>query len=296
MSPSPAASAAERPVVIDAADGWRPVDFAEAWRARELLVVLALRDLRARYKQTVLGIGWVFFQPLALVVVFSGIFRLLLGPDRLPAAAGVPYALSTCCAIVPWTLFSAAVGRAATSLVDDRPLVTRVYFPRVLVPEAPLVAALVDFAVGAGFVALVFVWYHATGVYVFQPRWALLTLPFFTGFAALTAFAVGIWAAALNAIYRDVRYTMPFLLQLLMYLTPVVYAADAVRPRLPAWAAALWGLNPMVGVVEGFRWALLAETDPPLVATVLGLGVVAALLVGGAFVFRRLERVFADVV
>jgi lipopolysaccharide transport system permease protein len=282
--------------VIDAAHGWRPIDLAEAWRSRELLVVLAARDLRARYKQTLLGVSWVFFQPLALMVIFSGIFRLLLGPDRLPAPSGVPYALSTCCAIVPWTLFAAGVGRAATSLVDDRPLVTRVYFPRVLVVTAPLLAQLVDFAVASLFVALLFVWFHATGGYVFHVRWALLTLPFFTALAALTAVAVALWASALNAIYRDVRYTIPFLLQLLMYLTPVVYAADAVLPRLPAWAAVLWGLNPMVGVVEGFRWALLAEASAPVVPTALAVTVVATLLAGGSFVFRRLERVFADVV
>ena len=282
--------------MIDAADAWRPIDVAEAWRARELLVVLTLRDLRARYKQTVLGVTWVFLQPIALVVVFSGIFRLLFGADRLPAAPGVPYALSTCCAIVPWTLFAVGVGRAATSLVDDRALVTRVYFPRVLVPAAPLLAALVDFGVGAILVALVFAGYHATGAYVFHVRWALLTLPFFTALAVATAFAVSLWTAALNAIYRDVRYTIPFLLQLLMYVTPVVYAADAVLPRLPPWGAALWDLNPMVGVIEGFRWALLAETRPPVLATALAVVVVAGLLVTGAFVFRRLERVFADVV
>jgi lipopolysaccharide transport system permease protein len=296
MSPSPAVPAPGRPVVIDAAQGWRPIDLTEAWRARELLLVLAMRDLRARYKQTLLGITWVFFQPLALIAIFSGIFRLLLGPDRLPAPSGVPYALSTCCAIVPWTLFSSGVGRAATSLVDDRPLVTRVYFPRVLVPAAPLVAQLVDFAVGAAFVACLFAWYHATGAYAFHFRWALLALPFFTLLATLTALAVALWAAALNAIYRDVRYTIPFLLQLLMYATPVVYAADAVRPRLPPWAAALWGLNPMVGVVEGFRWALLPETSAPVLATALAVAVVGTLLVGGSYVFRRLERVFADVV
>lgn len=295
--PAARPSGAERAtVVITPPQGWLGVDLRELWRHRELAAILAMRDIRARYKQTALGVAWVLFQPLAVIGIFTLLFSLLLGGDRLPTVPGVPYALSTACAWLPWNLFAATVAQSASSLVDNRALITKVYFPRLIVPGAPVIGALVDFLVASMLIVGMLAWYHWTGGYRFEASAALLALPLFVLLALAFALASALWLSALTAIYRDVRYIVPFGTQLLLYATPVIYSADTIVPKLPPAARLIYELNPMVGVVAGFRWALFGLEAPPVRTIAISVLGVAVLLVAGAFYFRRMERTFADLV
>ena len=268
--------------------GWRAIDLREVWRFRELLWFLTLRDIKLRYKQTALGVAWAVLQPLFTMAVFTVFFGRL---GKLPSD-GRPYALFVLAALLPWQLFAYALTQSSNSLVAEQKLITKVYFPRLIVPIASVLSGLVDFLVAFVLVAGLMAagpWFGWSSV---RPTAAILTVPIFTVFAVLTALAVGSWLSALNVQYRDVRYTIPFLTQFWMFLTPVAYPASLVPPRYRL----LYGLNPMAGVVEGFRWALL-DTDAPNwgMMTVSG-GVVLILLAGGLFYFRRMERTFADLV
>ena len=277
-------------VVIRPHHGWVSIGLSELWRYRELIGFLAMRDLKVRYKQSILGIAWAVIQPLMTMVVFSLLFGLLLGRDSMPTADGIPYAVSTYCALVPWQLFAAALIASGDSLVSNQHLITKVYFPRLAAPIAPILAALVDFALA--FTVLL-------GMMLFfgiAPGWALLTLPLFVLLAVAAALSVSLWLSALNAIYRDVRHTLPFLAQTWMFATPVVYTTASLLEGRPDWLRWIYGLNPMAGVVEGFRWALLGGAHPPWSALATSVAVVAALLIGGAYYFRRMERSFADLV
>lgn len=274
--------------MIEARRGFVPLELGELWAYRDLVAFLALRDLRGRYKQTLLGVSWALLQPLATLVVFSALFRALLGREALPGAAGVPYELSTFCALVPWQLFATALVSSGNSLVQNQALLTKVYFPRLAAPLAPILAALVDFALAFAVLLGMLAW---QGI---MPGVATLWLPLLAFQAALAALGVSLWLSALNALYRDVRHALPFLVQIWMFATPVVYAAERLLEGRPAWQHVLYGLNPMVGVVEGFRFALLG-TPPPGAPLLLGSATsVALLLVSGAFFFRRMEQRFAD--
>jgi lipopolysaccharide transport system permease protein len=254
----------------------------ELWTYRELLFFLALRDIKLRYKQTVLGVGWTVLQPLLTMIVFAVFFGKLGG---LPSD-GQPYALFVLVALVPWQLFSYALTQSSNSLVNEQRVITKVYFPRLLVPVASVLAGLVDFVVAF---VLVVIGMLAFGV---VPSWAILALPAFVLFAVLTALAAGLWLAALNVQYRDIRYTIPFLTQFWMFLTPIAYPASMVpEPYRP-----FFGLNPMAGVVEGFRWALLDTPAPDWGLLAVSVSVVTVMLLGGLFYFQRMERTFADVV
>jgi lipopolysaccharide transport system permease protein len=278
----------DRTVVIQPHRGWVSIDLPELWRYRELIGFLALRDLKARYKQSFLGAAWAVLQPLVTMVVFTLLFGLLLGREDMPTMEGVPYAVSTYCALVPWQLFAAALTASGDSLVANQHLITKVYFPRLVVPLAPILAALVDFVLAfAVLLGMMF----AFGV---TPGWGALALPLLTLLAVATALAVSLWLSALNALYRDVRHALPFLAQTWMFATPVVYTAASVLKGQPDWVRCVYGLNPMAGVVEGFRWALLGGSTPPWEALATSVVVVAVLLVGGALFFRRMERTFAD--
>jgi lipopolysaccharide transport system permease protein len=284
------ASPACDPLVIEAPRGWVGLELGELWRYRELIGFLALRDIKIRYKQSLLGVAWAVLQPLLTMVVFTLLFGVLLGADRLPTVEGVPYAVSTYCALVPWQLFATSLAASGDSLVTNQNLIRKVYFPRLIAPIAPILSALLDFAVA--FAVLV-------GTMLFcgvAPGPALFAVPLLVLLAVLTSLAVSLWLSAANAIYRDVRYAVPFVVQIWMFATPVVYTTASVMEGQPEWVQLLYGLNPMAGVVEGFRWALLGAASPP--ATLLGASLVAVslLLVGGAFYFRRMERVFADLV
>ncbi len=283
----PASEAAPEIVRIRPSAGWRSLNLVELWRYRELLWFMAMRDVKLRYKQTALGVAWAVIQPLSTVVVFSIFFGLLA---KVPSD-GFPYPLFALTAQLPWQLFSYALTQSSNSLVAEQRVITKVYFPRLVVPLASVLSGLVDFAVTFVLVLALMGWYWWNG----QPvalTWAVLALPLLVLFALATALAVGLWLAALNVQYRDVRYTIPFLAQLWLFATPVAYSSSLVPE---AWRP-LYGLNPMAGVVEGFRWALLGSdaVDWPMMC--VSATVVVLLLVGGLFYFRRLERTFADVV
>ena len=280
----------EHVLVIKASSGWVPVDLKEVWQHRELALMLAWREILVRYKQSVLGAAWAIVQPLATMVVFTVLFSLLLGRDNLPTTDGVPYAISTYCALLPWQLFAQSVTRASMSIVSNPGLISKVYFPRLIIPLAPVLAALVDF--GIAFVVLVgmMFWYRIV------PGPAVVLLPAFVLLAVAAALGAALLLAAVNTLYRDVQHIVPFLVQLLMYLTPVIYAAESVLKNQADWVRMVYFLNPMTGVVEGFRWALLGATAPSPFVLTGSVAAVFALLVGSLYYFKRIERQFADVV
>lgn len=262
--------------------GWVPIDWRELWHYRELLLFYAERDIRVRYKQTVLGVFWAIIQPVAAMVVFSIFFGRLA---RMPSN-GIPYPVFALAGLLPWQLFSYALTQSSNSLVQDAHVLTKVYFPRLILPIASVMAGLVDFAIAFAVVIAVMVYYGIT------PGPAVVVLPVFSVLALLSALAVGIWLSVLNVRYRDVRYAIPFLTQLWFYSTPVAYPSSLV----PAPWGALFALNPMVGVVDGFRWALVGQAPPALAAIVVSSGAAAVLLVGGLFYFSRSARRFADII
>jgi lipopolysaccharide transport system permease protein len=256
----------------------------ELWQFRELLWFLALRDIKVRYKQTLLGVAWAILQPLMAMVLFSIFFGRLGGFDQ--KTAQIPYPVFVFGALVPWQLFSYALTQSSNSVVSEQRLLTKVYFPRLIIPIAPILSALVDFGISFVLLAAMMLYYRV------QPHAAVLLLPFFVLLTLVAALAVGLWLSAFNAIYRDARYAIPFLTQFWLFATPIAYPSSMV-PESWQW---LYGLNPMVGVVEGFRWALLGMAAPSLSALASSCLMVGALLLGGLYYFRRMEKTFADVV
>ncbi len=273
---------------IQPSRAWVPLNLREVWQYRDLLILLAVRDIKVRYKQAVLGMAWAVLQPLLIMLVFNLLFGLLMGASNKPSPQGIPYAVSTLCATVPWMLFATSLSQAGNSVISERRLITKVYFPRLIVPLAPILAALVDFGIGLGLLLVVMLGYGLV------PTMAVLVLPLFVLFAVLAALSVALWLAALNAMYRDVRYAIPMIVQCWMFVSPVIYATE--RLHLPPWALAVYGLNPMVGVIEGFRWALLGAPAPSAPLLLASTSAVVVLLIGGLFYFRRMERTFADLV
>jgi lipopolysaccharide transport system permease protein len=261
--------------------GWTEIGFKELWEYRELLYFLTWRDVKVRYKQTALGAAWAVIQPLFMMLVFSLFFGRLA---KVPSD-GVPYPVFTLCALLPWQLFAHALTESGNSLVSNERLITKVYFPRLVIPIAAVLGGLVDFAIAFVLLLLLMAYY---GI---MPTWAVITLPGFVLLAVLTALGVGLWLSALNVQYRDVRHTLNFLVQFWLFATPVAYPSSLVPER---WRP-LMGLNPMAGVVEGFRWALLGKSDPP--GPILGVSIVVVLLIliGGLYYFRRMESAFADI-
>ncbi len=267
--------------VIQPRRGWHLLDFAEMWQYRELLWILSLRDLKVRYKQTVIGALWAVIQPVTMMIVFTALFR---ATDAHTTVPGVPYPVALYTAMLPWLLFATSLRMSSDSLVTNQRLITKVYFPRVLVPIAPIVTALVDFAIA--FVVLIglMAWYGVT------PTWAALTVPLWVGLGAMTALSAGLWLSALNALYRDVQYAVPFLIQVGMFVSPVVYSES----KIPEQWRLLYALNPMVGVIEGMRWSLLGHQAMPVMEIALSVVMTGVLLVTGLMYFRRIERTIAD--
>lgn len=257
------------------------VNTREIWEARELLYFLVWRDAKVRYKQTVLGVLWGLLQPLLTMAVFAVFFGRLAG---MPSD-GVPYPLFAFTALVPWTYFATALGNGAASLVGSQHLVSKVYFPRLIIPIASVITPAIDFALAFALLVAMLFWYGIV------PGAALAAVPLFGLLAVATALAAGLWFAALNVEYRDVRYVLPFALQFWMFATPVAYPASLVPEAWRVW----YGLNPMATVVEGFRWALLGSPAPGGMA-VVSVTVVVIALAGGLAYFRRLEGTFADVI
>jgi lipopolysaccharide transport system permease protein len=269
-------------VVLGPSTRFRIFEARDVWAYRELLYFLAWKDLKLRYKQTVLGAGWALVQPLSTMVVFTVFFGRLGG---LPSD-GLPYPVFTYAALLPWTLFAYVLTQSSQSIVAHQDLVTKVYFPRLLIVLAPLGVGLVDFGIAFALLLAMMLWYGLV------PGPAVLAVPFLVALAALTAVAVGLWLAAANARYRDVRHALPFVTNLWLFASPVAYPASLVPERW-RW---LYGLNPMAGVIEGFRWALLGGGAPPTPLVVASSAMTLLLLVGGLAYFARLERTFADVV
>jgi lipopolysaccharide transport system permease protein len=252
------------------------------WYYRELLYFLIWRDVKVRYKQTVIGAGWAILQPLMTMVVLTVIFGKFA---KIPSD-GLPYSLFAFAGLLPWNYFSQAVSRSGASLVGNARLISKVYFPRLLVPISAAVSPLVDFAIT--FIVLVgmMIWYGVV------PTWSMLALPVLVLLALLTAVAVGLWLSALNVRYRDIGHAIPFLIQFWMFASPVVYPVSLIPEK---WRV-LYSLNPMAGVIEGFRWALLGKESPDFGVIVLSTAGVIAMLTGGVVYFTRVEQTFADVV
>lgn len=268
-------------LTIQPPGGWHAVDLRELWHYRELIYFLVWRDLKVRYKQTAIGAAWAVLQPFVTMVVFSVVFGSLISVP----SQGVPYPVFSYSALVPWTFFATAMTRAGNSLIQDPNLISKVYFPRMVLPLASVSALLLDF--GIAFVVLVGIMFY----YGLAPGLAVLAVPLLLVLVYLTSLGIGLWASAANVKYRDINYVIPFLTQFLLFLSPVVYPTALV----PAGWRPVYSLNPMVGVVEGFRWALLGT---PTDATTILVSTVTAVVLcaGGLLYFRRMEREFADVV
>jgi lipopolysaccharide transport system permease protein len=255
----------------------------DIWRYRELFYFLAWRDILVRYKQTAIGIGWALIRPFLTMVVFSVVFGTLA---KLPSG-GVPYPILVFAAMLPWQFFSTALSECSNSLISNANLISKIYFPRLIVPTSAVIVSFVDFLISGMIMLGLMAWYN------FVPSWRILTLPLFILIAFAASMGAGLWLAALNVKYRDFRYIVPFIVQFGLYISPVGFSSSIVPPQW-RW---LYSLNPMVGVIDGFRWAIIGgKSTLYLPGFTLSLGLVALLLVTGVWYFRKTERTFADVI
>jgi lipopolysaccharide transport system permease protein len=260
---------------------WIPVNLRELWNYRELLYSFTWRDVKIRYKQTALGFLWAIIQPLFMMLIFTVFFGRLA---KIPSD-GIPYPLFVLAALLPWTLFAEGITRSTNSMISNANIMTKVYFPRLIMPFSGVLSPLVDFIFAFSILIVMMAWYG------FLPTLNIIFLPLFILLALATSLGIGLWLSALNVKYRDFQYTIPFMIQLGLFASPVVYPASLV----PESVRFLYGLNPMAGVIEGFRWALLG-TEMPGAMILVSVGVVVVLLVSGAFYFRKMEQYYADVV
>jgi len=271
-----------RHIRIQPARAWVALELQELWHFRDLMFILMMRDIKLRYKQTVFGVVWVILQPLIAALIFAGIFGRFAG---LPSG-GVPYLLFVYAGLLPWNIFAGALQRAGNSLVGDSKLISKVYFPRMVIPIASTGSVLVDFAV-ALVVMFVLLLLNGWGLTL-----NLALLPIFTLMALLISVGLSLFISALNVYYRDFMYALPFIIQVLMYASPVVYSGDLI----PDLVKPLYAINPMVGIIEGFRWALLGTSEFPALPLAISLGVGILLFIIGGLVFQRVEQNFADVI
>lgn len=256
----------------------------DLWNYRELFFVLAWRDVAVRYKQTVIGLAWALMQPLLTMIVFTIIFGKIA---KLPTDGSVPYALLVYAGLLPWQLFSTALTGASNSLISNANLISKVYFPRLIVPASAVVVALIDFLISFAILAGLMLWYQ------FVPGWQIFTLPFFVLMAFLASLGPGLWITALNVKYRDFRYIIPFIVQFGLYVSPVGFSSNVIPEQ---WRL-LYSLNPVVGVIDGFRWAILGgESNFYLPGFILSWGVIAFFLWLGIRQFRKMEKSFADLI
>lgn len=262
--------------------GWVELDLAEIWRYRELLYFFVWRDLKVRYKQTAIGVVWVVLQPLMAMLVFTLFFGRLA---KMPSG-GLPYPVFYYSALLPWLYFAASLTQATNTIVENEKVITKLYFPRMILPFSAVLSGLVDFGVGFILLMGMMVYYHMV------PTLATLMVPVFLLLAVMTALATGLWLSALNAIYRDVRYVIPFMVQFWLFASPVAYPSTLV-PEKWRW---LYGLNPMAGVVEGFRWALTGRGQAPGGLVLVSAATVLALFFGGVVFFQKMEARIADTV
>lgn len=269
-------------ISIEPARSCLSLRLGELWAYRELLYFLVWRDVKVRYKQTAIGAIWAVLQPLSAMLIFTVVFGYFA---KIPSD-GLPYPIFAYAGVLPWLYFASALNRSIVSVVNEGHLISKVYFPRLLLPLAGTVSGALEFAVSFVLLIGMMLWYGLT------PTWGLMALPFFLLLALATALAVGLWLSALNVRYRDVGYTVPFLTQCWMYASPVAYPVSLVPQQ---WRL-LYSLNPMAGVIEGFRWALLGKQSPDLGVMAASAAVVALLLAGGLIFFKQMERTFADVI
>jgi len=280
----PQSTALVKPAVmrITPPSSWWVVPLGELWNYRELLYFFVWRDIKIRYKQTAIGAAWAVLQPFLTMLVFSLFFGRLA---HIPSQ-GLPYPVFYYSALLPWMYFASALQNATNTIVENQRLITKVYFPRLALPLSAVLSGLVDFGVSFLMFVAIMIYYRI------HPSAALLWLPFFLLLAVLTALGVGLWLSALNAIYRDVRYVLPFLVQFWMIASPVAYPSSLV-PEKWRW---LYGLNPMAGVIEGFRWSLAGKGEPPSGLLFISMGVVLLVLLSGVAYFQKMETTVADVV
>jgi lipopolysaccharide transport system permease protein len=271
-----------RSIVIKPSKGWVSFDFGELWRYRDLFFFFVWRDIKVRYRQTIMGVAWAIIQPVLTMVIFSFVFGRLAKID----SDGLPYPIFNYAALVPWTFFATAVTLASNVLVQNANMVKKIYFPRLVMPAATVLSVLVDFALA--FVVLLGMMYY----YGFAPTANAVWLPVFVLLTLVAALGVSLWLAAMNVQFRDVRYVVPFLIQAWLFITPVVYSSSLLSDF---WRT-VYGLNPMASVVEGFRWALLGTGTAPGLMLVVSTCMALAVFISGAFYFRRMEKSFADLV
>lgn len=268
--------------VIKPSRGWVPLRLRDLWEYRELLYFLSWRDIKVRYKQTALGALWAIIQPFFTMVVFSLFFGRLA---KIPSD-GIPYPIFAYSALVPWTFFANGLSQSSNSLVGSAELITKVYFPRLIIPVSSILSGLIDFVIAFAVFILMALYF---GIY---PTISILFLPFFLLLGFTTALGVGLWLSALNVRFRDVRYIVPFLTQFWLFATPIAYPSSLLSEP---WRT-VYGMNPMVGVVEGFRWALLGTETAPGAMIIVSSLVAVCLLISGVFYFKRVEKYFADVI
>ncbi len=268
--------------VIEPPRGWLRLNLGEVWRYRDLLFLLIWRDLSARYRQSVVGFGWAFIKPIVSVLTFDVVFGRMAKLE----SDGFPYPLFALAALIPWTYFSSTLSSVSSSVVGASGMLTKVYFPRLILPLASLGAGLADLAIQLAILAGMMAWFG------YAPGWTLLLLPLLVLYTVAVSLAFGLWLTALNVRYRDVGHAVPFVLQTWMWLSPIVYSSSMVPDN---WRP-LYALNPLVGVIEGFRWCLLGAIPPNAVSFVSSLVMMLVILVGGLIFFRRQEATFADII
>ena len=267
---------------IQPSRGWIPINVRELWEFRELFFFIAWRDIKVRYKQTALGAGWAIIQPVSQMVVFSIFFG---GLAKMPSD-GIPYPVFTYAALLPWNLFANGLSLASMSLVNSAHMIQKVYFPRMVLPVAGVMTGTVDFAIAFSVLIVMMLWFSI------MPTVYILFLPLLLLLALVTALGVGLWIAAINVYYRDARYVLPFIIQLWLFATPVMWPSSLLSEP---WRT-IYAVNPMVGVVEGFRWALLGTGTAPGPMILVSSTVACLILLSGMFVFRRMEKTFADTI
>jgi lipopolysaccharide transport system permease protein len=270
-------------VIIGPPKKWGALNFREIWAYRELLYFFVWRDIKIRYKQTVIGIAWAVLQPFFMMLIFTLFFGTLA---QVPSE-GIPYPLFCYAALLPWTLFSEALNRSSNSLIQDTNLIQKVYFPRIIIPFSSILAPLVDFVFAFVILIALMIYYH------YAPTVLILWLPVFLILELLLALGLGLWFSAINVRFRDVRYAVPFLIQLLMFASPVIYSSSFVPPR---FQIAYGIINPMSGMIEGFRWAILGTQPPSYLQLITSAGIIIVILFTGFFTFQRRQADFADVI
>ena len=268
--------------IIEPSRGWLGLGLKELWDYRELLYFLIWRDVRVKYKQTIIGAGWAILQPLLTMIIFTLVFKKIAGVP----SDNIPYPIFAYTALLPWNLFSGGLNRATVSLVAQSNLISKVYFPRMIVPISATLSGIVDFAIAFIILVGMMFWYGIV------PTAAILSLPLFITIALVSALSVGLWLSALNVRYHDVGHAIPFLVQIWMFASPVAYPVSALPER---WRL-VYSLNPLAGVIEGFRWAMLGKESPDFVVIAVSAVAMIALLFSGIAYFKRTERTFADLI